>query len=185
MLAGLFLLRRISSGRASKPYGGDMAKRNFNPLLTRYLRDRGYKVENVERWKASPSSETNQLPGKKFSGVHVDLFGFIDFVAMIDGQITAIQSTSKHNMRARIKKICNEARENALAWSLCRGAIQVWGWEQIVEPGLTQAGKPRKRKHWTPTVYHVTLNMLLNYEKVARVEPVPPLPQQTDGEPTE
>ena len=138
-----------------------MAKRNFNPLLTRYLRERGYLVQNVERWKAKPSTDDPQPQGQKFGGVHVDLFGFIDFIALIDGQIVGIQSTSKKNMRARIKKITNDARENALAWLSCKGVIQVWGWEQIVEPGLTQAGKQRKRKHWTPIIYHITKKMLL------------------------
>jgi len=60
-------------------------------------------------------------------GIRQDLFGFIDVLAISDdGEVLAIQCTSKSNMSARIKKI--ESNPHLPA---CRAAgfqIEVWGW---------------------------------------------------------
>jgi hypothetical protein len=62
-----------------------------------------------------------------FARVRQDLFGFIDILAISDdGEVLAIQCTSKSNMSARIKKI--ESNPHLPA---CRAAgfqIEVWGW---------------------------------------------------------
>jgi hypothetical protein len=63
---------------------------------------RGWTVQVVEKWNA-------------FAKVRVDLFGFIDLVAMDGKCIYGIQSTSGSNLSARLKKIGAEPRALALA----------------------------------------------------------------------
>ncbi len=58
----------------------------------KYLRDNGYRVAIVEKW--NPHARIRQ-----------DLFGFIDLLAIKDLETLAIQTTSRGNMLARIKKI--------------------------------------------------------------------------------
>lgn len=62
-----------------------------------------------------------------FARVRKDLFGFIDILALNhEGEVLAVQTTSKSNMYARIKKITL-----AEALPFCRKAnwkIEVHGW---------------------------------------------------------
>lgn len=58
------------------------------------LRKDGYLVAAVEKW--NPHARIRQ-----------DLFGFIDVLAIRDGETLAVQTTSASNMSARVKKIAD------------------------------------------------------------------------------
>lgn len=84
-------------------------------LTLKLLREDGWTVEVVEKW----------IPG---ANIRKDLFGFIDLVALKDGQTLGVQATSYSNISARVKKI-----ENAELLSAVRKASwQVWviGWRK-------------------------------------------------------
>lgn len=78
-------------------------------------RKQGLTVQVVERWN-------------QFAKVRQDLFGFIDLVAMGNGSLMGIQSTSATNMAARIAKIKLEPL--AKQWLDAGGRIIVHGWKQ-------------------------------------------------------
>ena len=95
------------------------------------LRDEGKIAEVSEKWNC-------------FTNQRKDLFGFIDIVALdMEAKTTwGIQCTSTSNVNARIKKICIECRENALAWLKAGNSIEVIGW--------SKKGAKGKRKLWQP-----------------------------------
>jgi hypothetical protein len=63
-------------------------------LTLKLLREEGWNVEVVERW----------IPG---ANIRKDLFGFIDLVALKDGQTLGVQATTYSNISARVTKIKN------------------------------------------------------------------------------
>lgn len=67
-----------------------------------------------------------------FARKRIDLFGFIDIVAIKEGEtgVLGIQTTSKNNMNARILKIKREPI--AKVWLLAGNKILVDGWERDV-----------------------------------------------------
>ena len=84
-------------------------------LSLKALRDAGYTVAIVEHW----NSHTR---------IRQDLFGFIDILAIRPGETLAVQTTSRSNMAARVRKIAehpNVAAVREAGWS-----IQVHGWAQ-------------------------------------------------------
>lgn len=96
------------------------------------LRSEGKVADVSERW----NSFTNQRK---------DLFGFIDIVCLdpTNKQTWGVQCTSTGNISARIKKICTECKDNALAWLNAGNYIEVIGW--------SKKGARNKRKTWQPT----------------------------------
>lgn len=84
-------------------------------LSLKKLRAEGYSVAVTEHW--------NQYAMRR-----VDLFNFIDLVAIKEGEngVLAVQTTSKANITARIKKI-KEIPESAI-WLSCGNKIVVHGW---------------------------------------------------------
>jgi hypothetical protein len=77
------------------------------------LRDEGRLVAVVERW--NPHARVRQ-----------DLFGCIDILALDDGKTVAVQTTTRSNMTARIKKIVESEAYPAMVragWQ-----IVVHGW---------------------------------------------------------
>ena len=85
-------------------------------LTLRKLRADGWLDEVVERW----------VPG---GNIRKDLFGFVDIIALRDGETLAIQATSYTNISARVNKIASldtvaDVRE--ANWS-----IWVIGWRKI------------------------------------------------------
>lgn len=85
-------------------------------LTLKKLRDDGWLAEVVERW----------VPG---ANIRKDLFGWIDIVALRDGQTLAVQCTSYSNMSARSKKIAESetvAQVRKAGWS-----IWVIGWRKV------------------------------------------------------
>lgn len=85
-------------------------------LTLEKLRGEGYLCEVVERW----------VPG---ANIRKDLFGFIDILAIREGDVLAVQATSKSNVSARVNKIAeheNIAEVRKLGWQ-----IEVWGWHKV------------------------------------------------------
>ena len=78
-----------------------------------FLEGRGYQVEVTERWNP-------------FARIRQDLFGFIDMLAIREGEILGVQTTSRSNMSARIRKIAEH--ENVAAVRKAGIRIEVHGW---------------------------------------------------------
>ncbi len=94
-----------------------------------FARGIGLHVQVVERW----------LP---FARVRQDLFGFIDLVAMQEGEpLLAIQATSTSNLAARVKKALASPLLRVWLSTGCR--FECWGW--------ALKGAKGKAKRWTLT----------------------------------
>ena len=79
------------------------------------LRAEGWLPEVVEKW----------IPG---ANIRKDLFGFIDLLAIREGETLAVQATSYSNVSARVAKIAesdNIAAVRAAGWR-----VEVWGWHK-------------------------------------------------------
>ena len=93
-------------------------------LSLRHLRGQGFTAEVVEHWKRNP------VTGRQTKH---DLFGFVDILALGDGEVVAVQTTTTKNVPAHIRKI---ARAEHLA-ALQRAGVRlvVHGWSQPNGPG--------------------------------------------------
>ena len=84
-------------------------------LTLRLLREDGWLVEVTEKW----------IPG---ANIRKDLFGWIDLLAIRDGETLAVQTTSWSNMSARVNKIAESDTVSAVrkaGWT-----IWVIGWKK-------------------------------------------------------
>ncbi len=84
-------------------------------LSLKKLREEGYTVQVVEYWNS-------------FARIRIDLFGFIDIIALKGKETLAVQTTSASNMSARCKKIADH--ENVGAVREAGWTIHVHGWHQ-------------------------------------------------------
>jgi hypothetical protein len=83
-----------------------------------YLRKEGWRAHVVEQ----------RLP---HSNITRDLFGFIDILAIRDGEVLAVQTTSASNVASRLTKIESDELADALAEVRKAGwAIHVHGWKK-------------------------------------------------------
>jgi len=94
-----------------------------------WLKKQGYTAGVVEKW----IPQTRQRK---------DLFGFIDLIAIREGETVGIQATSTGNMASRVKKIMDS--EHMPTWLLAGNKLWVVGW--------AKRGKAGKRKLWTASV---------------------------------
>lgn len=78
-----------------------------------FLEGRGYLVAITEKW--NPHARVRQ-----------DLYGFIDLLAVKDGEILGVQTTSRSNMSARARKIAEH--ENAPMVRKSGMRLEVHGW---------------------------------------------------------
>lgn len=83
-----------------------------------------------------------------------DLFGFIDLVAIGDGETIGIQATSGPHTASRVTKIVTECAEEARQWLRAGNRIQVWGWRKL------KVKRGGKAVRWEPNIQEVTLEML-------------------------
>ena len=79
------------------------------------LRKRGYTAQVVEKW----------IPQVKR---RVDLFGFIDVLAIRDDEVLGVQSTSGSNVASRVTKIAEHENVGAVRKAGIR--IHVHGWRK-------------------------------------------------------
>ena len=105
-----------------------------------WLRDDGWIPAVVERWCS-------------FSRRRIDLFGFIDIVAIKPGTdgVLGIQATSGPNMSSRVRKI----RRSGIAdlWMECDNGLWVVGWRKVA--WVTKSGEKAKRPKWEPRVVDI------------------------------
>ena len=80
-------------------------------------REYGWKVAVVETWN-------------HWSNTRMDLFGFIDVLALTGSEIVGIQCTSYSNIPARVTKIKTETQLAAKMFLASGGRIEVWGWKR-------------------------------------------------------
>jgi carbonic anhydrase len=81
----------------------------------KHLRAQGYVAQVVEKW----------LPVVKR---RQDLFGFIDVLAIREGEVLGVQSTSGDNVSSRVKKIAEHELVGAVRKAGIR--IVVHGWRK-------------------------------------------------------
>ena len=84
-------------------------------LTLRLLREEGWLVEVTEKW----------IPG---ANIRKDLFGWIDLLALRDGETLAVQTTSWSNMSARVHKIAES--DTVAAVRKAGWTIHVIGWKK-------------------------------------------------------
>lgn len=127
----------------------------------KHLRGEGFICDVAEYWQSSFAQSAVVSAAKSGRGMkpalaglakagpgrRIDLFGFIDIVALRDG-IVGIQTTTTGNAPARKTKILTECSEAAKAWLKAGGIIEVWGWKKYA--------KAIDRKFWRPTVTEIT-----------------------------
>lgn len=81
------------------------------------LREAGYTAAVVEHW--NPHARIRQ-----------DLFGFVDILAIRDGETLAVQATSRSNVSSRVRKIKIHEHDNLAAVLGAGWRVQVHGWGQ-------------------------------------------------------
>jgi len=100
------------------------------------LRKLGYTCAITEHWN-------------QYAFIRQDLYGFIDLLAMKEGEpLLAIQTTSTANNLARIKKIL--ALPQAKLWLQIGNKLQVIGW--------SKKGARGKVKHWIETIKEIDIS---------------------------
>lgn len=111
-----------------------MSKTTPTQRTLKLCRDTGWTVQVVEKWNA-------------FAKVRVDLFGFIDLVAMNGANIIGIQATSGANVSSRVDKI--KENPKSAEWLRSGGRLIVQGWY-----------KSKKTNKWVCREVEITLEML-------------------------
>ena len=81
-----------------------------------FLKEQGYFVWRTETWNA-------------FAKIRQDLFGFVDLVALGDGQTIGIQTTTGDHAAERVKKI--QGHDNLAAVKGAGWSIHVHGWRKL------------------------------------------------------
>lgn len=82
-------------------------------MSRKQLESEGYLVDTVERW----------IPR---INIRKDLFGFIDLLAIREGEVLGVQATSASNVSSRINKIV--AHENLAKVRKAGIRLEVHGW---------------------------------------------------------
>jgi hypothetical protein len=87
-------------------------------LSLKLLRSKGYTAQVVEHWNA-------------FARIRQDLFGIIDIVAVKEGEwgVLGVQTTSKSNITARLKKA--GINKHLLVWYKSGNNFEVHGWGKV------------------------------------------------------
>lgn len=85
-------------------------------LSLEQLRKEGWLAEVVEKW----------IPG---ANIRKDLWGWVDIVALKDGETLAVQTTSYSNISARVNKISESDTVSEVRKANWR--IEVHGWRKV------------------------------------------------------
>jgi len=114
---------------------------SYTQRTLRELRRRGVIADVCERF--------NPYAGP--FGKRMDLFGFIDLIALYPQRIVAIQSTGPSGHSQHRKKILES--ELALEWLKSSGEIELWSWRKLLKK------RGGKLKIWQPRVETITEDM--------------------------
>ena len=79
-----------------------------------HLEAEGYTVAIVERWNP-------------FAKIRQDLFGFVDLLAIREGETLAVQTTSLNNVSHRVQKIAEHQNVGAVRKAGWRIVVHGWG----------------------------------------------------------
>ena len=93
----------------------DLASSPTTRTLAR-LRELGYVATITERWNAH-------------ARIRQDLFGFIDVLALREGEVLGVQACAGASASARVRKI--EEHENLSAVRKSGIRIEVWAWRKL------------------------------------------------------
>ena len=104
----------------------------------KHYRSLGYKARVTEHWNP-------------FAKVRQDLFGFIDVVAVGNGNIIGVQATSWSNHAARKSKIMSI--EEPITWCQSRGLVHLISWKKV-------------KNRWTPRLEDMTDEILKQERKL-------------------
>ena len=121
-----------------------MARISYTHKTMDALRKRGFRCGIVERFL----SFAGQF------GKRSDLFNFIDLIAISDGVIIGVQTTSGSCHSAHKKKIIEECRNDAEAWIKAGGKIELWSWSK------KKVKRGGKAVRWVERVEPITLEVL-------------------------
>jgi hypothetical protein len=93
------------------------------------MREMGYAVETVEQVKRVPGKVN--VPGKVW---RVDLFGAFDLLGVnVEGEVMAVQVTSRSNVSARVRKLADLP---VLDWlRKAEWSLWVWGYGRTITKG--------------------------------------------------
>jgi hypothetical protein len=80
------------------------------------LREQGYLVQVVEHWNAH-------------ARIRQDLFGFIDVLAVREGEILGVQACSGTDAAKRVRKIADHPNVGMVRKAGIR--IEVWAWRKL------------------------------------------------------
>ncbi len=80
----------------------------------KHLRESGYLAEVVERW----------IPG---ANIRKDLFGFVDVLAVKEGEVLGVQATSRDNVASRVSKIAEHPNVGPVRKAGIRLEVHGWG----------------------------------------------------------
>ena len=104
----------------------------------RELRQRGVIAGIVERF--------NQYAGPH--GLRIDLFGFIDLIALYPDKIVGVQCCARSGHAAHRTKILEN--EIAPEWLKSGGKIEIWSW------GKQKVQRGGKAMRWVPKIEEMT-----------------------------
>ena len=112
------------------------ARISYSGKTRDWLRNEGFRVGTCEHW--------NSFVGRRF-----DLFGFIDLMAIREGEIIGVQASSASGHSARRNKILG--LDDARAWLEAGGKIWIITWRKAT---LKRGGKASR---WVHRLEEITL----------------------------
>jgi hypothetical protein len=113
-------------------------------LTLAWLREHGYEAAIAEKW----------LP---HTNIKVDLFGFIDVLAVNEDQLLAIQVTDDSHHAEHVKKILGNTVAPLLAHHM---EIELWSWGMKLTGRKRLDGKLDRRKRMTRRVESLTAALI-------------------------
>lgn len=114
-----------------------MAKTSNTQRTLKALRDQGCVCGMVERFN----------PHAGPFGIRIDLFGFLDIIA-VDDTIRGIQSCGQSFAEHDRKILANDV---APKWLAAGGIIELWGWRKLLKK------RGGKQKIWVPRIKIYTM----------------------------
>ena|ERR1041385_2957834 len=95
-----------------------------------YFRNEGIPCGKVERWQV--------VPGHPGGGVRIDLFSFVDAIALFPDQLVGIQCCGASGVSSHIQKILGIPE--AILWLRTGSGLHIHSWKK--------RAKPIGRSHW-------------------------------------
>lgn len=136
----------------------------------------GWKIGKVEYWQPNAlaleaatqacrrnliaaNNALSKLARSRNPGVRVDLFGFIDIIALTGSDIVAIQSTSFTAKSQHMTKIKTECLEAVQAWCKSGGRVELWAWRKHEQSKqIKNAEGKTVRRQWLPDITEITVD---------------------------